>query len=192
MPFEYIDPSVPGPLRQGEILSDVWEHRAEYPPIRLDEGTDVNIQPISHPRLIVMSQDCDLVQDFEARRKLNELQQSEETEREVARLLPHILLCELYERDEIRSRFQSDLWRRVTQNQDERYHCLPAAPLANEKGRLSEFFLDFKKILCLPTDRLYEGLESTQIGRVAVVPPIYLHDLIHRFYSFHSRVALPE
>jgi hypothetical protein len=30
------------------------------------------------------------------------------------------------------------------------------------------------------------------VQRVAIMPPIYMHDLMHRFYGFLSRVGLPD
>ena len=57
---------------------------------------------------------------------------------------------------------------------------------------LPDLFLDFKKALALPTALLYQVAQEGTVERVAIVPPIYLHDLIHRFYNFLSRVAVPD
>jgi hypothetical protein len=54
-----------------------------------------------------------------------------------------------------------------------------------------EIYLDFKKALALPTRQVYEGLRVKGIPRLAVVPPIFLHDALHRFYGYLSRVAVP-
>lgn len=57
---------------------------------------------------------------------------------------------------------------------------------------LPELVLDFKKPLTLSTAMVYEGLRLRKVRRFGVVPPVYLHDLIQRFYGFLSRVALPD
>ena len=44
----------------------------------------------------------------------------------------------------------------------------------------------------MPTDRLYDGILAGNVERVALLPDYYIHHLIHRFYSFLSRVALPD
>ena len=79
------------------------------------------------------------------------------------------------------------------QNQDERYHHLgSSAVVGSPEKELPDFYLDFKKSLTLPTHWLYQGLESSLVARLAVMPPIYLQDLMHRFYSFLGRVGVPD
>ncbi|GAG14521.1 unnamed protein product, partial [marine sediment metagenome] len=58
-------------------------------------------------------------------------------------------------------------------------------------GELSDLYLDFQKAIALPCSGLYEALRQNGIKRVAVVPAIYVHDLMQRFYGFWSRVGLP-
>jgi hypothetical protein len=107
--------------------------------------------------------------------------------------MSHVLLCDLFSRDEIRPRFSGapDLWKRVEQNQDERYHHFDPSRVGEEPFGLNDVYLDFKKAFTLPMDRLYEGILSGSTERVAVVREFYIHDLIHRFYGFLSRVAVP-
>ena len=194
MPFEYLAPSTFSELRQGEIVSDVYELRPLHSPVEIPVELNIPLQTVYHPRLIVMTADCDLLQDYNARKNAAEAQQSANATWELPNVLPHILLCELYEQDEIREWITgSDIWRRIRQNQDERYHHLPAAPVGNLQGsELPDLYLDFKRILTLPTHLLYEALESSQAGRIAVLPPVYIQNLMHRFYSFLSRVAIPD
>ena len=146
--------------------------------------------------MIVLTADCDLLQDFKARFAGDKPQDQcppESFESHPASLLD-VLLCDVYEEAQIRGRIQgSDIWRRVKQNQDERYHCFASADVGDPtRRRLPDLYLDFKKALTLPTDSLYEGLRNKGVERVAVVPPIYLHDLMHRFYGFLSRVGVPD
>jgi hypothetical protein len=173
-----------GALRQGEILGGIHELRPLHPAVAVADGTDVEYQLHRHPIMIVMTAECDLVRDYEAR-----FDEPEELVPEVdhPRLLPHLLLCEVYEHSRIRGRVgATDLWKRAVQNQDERYHHLLAAPIW-----LSDLYMDFKKTLSLPTESLYAGIENGGIHRLAVVAPIYIHDLMHRFYGFLSRVGVP-
>src|SRR5258707_510070 len=68
----------PGRLWQGEILTNVpqWKLTPEGivasaaqagPPPEAPGPMAVELLPIDHPLVIVLSQDCDLVQDFKAR-----------------------------------------------------------------------------------------------------------------------------
>jgi len=195
VPLCYEDPPSSGALRQGEILGDLWEHR----PVRsggASRGSDGSeIQSLLHPRVIVMTADCDLEQDFTVRfdddRPGNYVDILERDYVNSA-LLPHALLCDVYEATEIRSRTPpgTEGWRRIQQNQNERYHHFGAADV-NQGGELPDLYLDFKKTFALPVEDVYAGLGG-KVVRLAVVPPVYLHDVIHRLYNFLSRVGLPD
>lgn len=196
MPLLYDAAPIAGALRQGEILGDIWIHRPLYPPVENTEGSSFEVHSDYHSLMVVMSPDCDLEQDFFVRfpdpHAQEQYQPVIEDESPPA-IIPHVLLGDLYEESEIKSRIPgSDVWRRIRQNQDERYHCLPAASIDNPlQSELPALYLDFKKSLSLPTRNLYDGLRVKKVQRIALIPPIYVHQLIHRFYGFLSRVGLP-
>ena len=121
-----------GPLRQGEILSGVKELRAVT--AVTDESTEVPIDVKTHPLALVLTQDCDLDLDFEARFG------AEDTP--THKLLPNVLFCELWLAKHLRGDhvLNSTVWRRVEQNNDERYHFLPRA--RSEDDALGEGFTD--------------------------------------------------
>ena len=192
MPLEYQTPPTSGHLRQGEILRDVFENRADCAATQ-PEINPVSVQPRVHPLTIVMSAQCDLLWDWEERSQPNAERIAEES---LPRLIPHVLLCDLFTEDEIRSShgMNSTLWTGVKKNQNERYHHLPAARIG-DSGQLGDLYIDFKKVYGIPTGNLYKALNSSsvrRVARVAVVPGPYVHDIIHRFYAFQSRVAVPD
>ena len=197
MPFAYDVPPNSGALTQGEILADIWVHHVVHPPISIPEGLDPEIHSKLYPLVLVMTAVCDLYQDFAARFPDDEARQlyspriADESD---PALISHVLLCEVYRRNEFRVPMKgSEPWRRIEQNQNERYHHLQGASVGDTcESELPDLYLDFKKTLGLAPQDLYEGLGRGQLARVAVVPPIYLHDLMHRFYGFLSRVGLPE
>lgn len=197
MPLQYAVTPISGALRQGEILGDIWIHRPLYPPIDNTEGSSFEVHSDYHPLMVIMSPDCDLEQDFKVRfpnPQDQEQYQSVTVDESLPAIIPQVLLCDLYEESEIRPRIPgSDVWKRVRQNQDERYHHFEAAPIGNPTQReFSALYLDFKKSLSLPTYSLYEGLRVKKVQRITLIPPVYIHQLLHRFYGFLSRVALPE
>jgi hypothetical protein len=191
VPFAYEAPPPSGALRQGEILGNVWEHRADSAAVRL-EADSVIYRSLQHPYMIAMTADCDLFQDHRIRFDTGD------SERQLGdthpRLLSQVLLCELFEEDEIRevNNLKSDLFRRIKQNQDERYHRLPSADIHNSGTKLPELFMDFHRTIGISPMAIYQGLIPGGILRVAVMPPIYVHDLMHRYFGFLSRVALPD
>lgn len=229
MPFVYSEPPTSGPLRQGEILADIWEHRPLPAPVEIpkDQQGNVPVQSIRHLLMIVMTAVCDLEWDYAIRfpkgtdsgesEAAIQSSASQSLEQEHPTLVPHVLLCEVYEEGTIRHRVPgTDVWKRISHNQDERYHqfhsafigeppvdVLPDQYLDSKKNLalpteslyvdvLPDLYLDFKKTLALPTESLYMGLRIGGVRRVAVVPPIHIHDLMHRFYGFLSRVGLPD
>jgi hypothetical protein len=140
--------------------------------------------------MIVLSQECDLITDWKFRQGIAEGAQIDEAEPAV---IPHLLLCDLYEESRIRGpKMTSEPWRRIRQNQDERYHHLEAGQIGGSAPGLPDLFIDCKKVFGLPISNVYAGIGVSQIKRVAVLPPFHLHDMIHRLFAFQSRVAVPE
>lgn len=188
MPLEYLPSPAEGELRQGEILGDVWKHETAAPATELSVTPDV--VSVHHPLVVVMVTDCDLLWDHQARERQQRGEAGADEERS---LLPDVLLCDLFLEQEIRARVPgSDVWRRVRQNQDERYHHIPAAPVPETSSELPDLYLDFKRTLSVPTTRLYEAIAAGSIGRKGLLPYPWVQHLTHRFYSFLARVGLPD
>jgi hypothetical protein len=194
--FKYDYPSSSRVLRQGEILADVYEYKPIDPVDCRATGTSIVVDPIVHPYVVIIAQDCDLLTDFNRR---------SEGDLDHQGILQHLLLCDMFKEDEIRSRIAPgrDIWNRIKGNQDERYHCLPAGSIGDEicedcgPGEvkaihaLPPLYLDFKRVLSIPTGNLYRALETGETRRLALLPAHYLYDLIHRLYSFLSRLGVP-
>ena len=149
-----------GALRQGEILSNLIQIRVKLDSIGKDIYEGENI---IHPFAIVVTQDCDLEQDFKA----------QHGDAGKHRLLPNILFCEVELADIMRygendsalpedKRARSSLihtkdWKVIAQNDDERYHFLQEvekqADLQNEG--LPELAVEFKRYFTVPKDEVY-------------------------------------
>jgi hypothetical protein len=173
----------------------VWEYVPLQPPAELTQEADVRVQAIRHDRMVVLTQDCDLLQDFNLRSAdgftLDDLADVADNPRSV----PSVALCDMF--DEIKSRIASGsaIFNAVKKNQNERYHTFAEAPVGSgeeELGVLPALYLDFRKTVALPTPFLYEAVRAAGVSRLAVVPPFHIHDLIHRFHGYHSRVAVEE
>lgn len=138
------------------------------------------------PFAIVISQDCDLMWDHEERQK---------PQPNIYKLLPNILLCEVLAATDLRgrNRLDSDIWKRVVQNKDERYHFLRSVDaLEDLVGQgLPDLAIDFKRYFTVPTDEVYAQLALDARRRTRLVSP-YLEHLCDRFAYFRQRVALPE
>jgi hypothetical protein len=181
-----------GPLRQAELLSSVSQVTVR--PTSLLAGRRLVTDVIQHDWAIIASQDCDLDWDFAAR--------FPDPARTVKnKELPNILLCETRRVPEGARlpEFDKDIWRRVSQNQDERYYLLPA--LSADRDRLGEgvdsLLVDFKRHFTISTPELYQrlALRHSNVERAerrAELESPHREDFCSRFVDFLSRVALPD
>ena len=203
MALRYENPPVAGPLVQGEILEN------------LVEGMAGGFPPVAGPRLVVvMNNVCDLQGDSEAREAEPDIgtvagaigaraeegdattDRVEEAE-EPHSIVPHLFMCDLIYPEKVKRRmgynekaFKKNL-ERIRNSNEARFHCLAPAGIEGG-GSLEELVIDFKKTFTVPTASIYEGIRARQITRRAIVPAIYLHDLIQRLHSYLSRVGLPD
>jgi hypothetical protein len=177
-------------LRQCEILADVTEVRIAID--SLSRGGDVEVEERVHPLAIIVTQDCDLSWDFKARTTADPM----EARRHANKLLPNVLLCELWLADQLRGAqsIASDLWRRVRSNMDERYHYLQGcdATLDAVGEGFPDLAIDFKRVFTIPPDELYLRISNGGILRRAHLAGPFMQDLSNRFGYYHLRVALPD
>ena len=181
-----------GAFRQGEILSDVIQIH-----IRVDtlnpEAEETPLEEKVHPQAIILTQDCDLDWDFTAREK------GEDGNRLQLKLVPNILLCELIPADTLRGQMKdagvggSDLWKRITQNRDERYHWFPSVSSQADRAAegLPAVVGDFKRVFTVPADELYARLRYG-VRRRSVLQTPFLQHFSARFGYYCLRVALPD
>lgn len=161
-----------------------------------DQG-GYNFEEILHPILIVVTQDCDLSQDFRSRHTdladFPDEAMREKFKDELKYQIEQIQLVVCQNEAEIRqgAGLNSSLFSAVKKNQNERFHRLGPASIANGGDEL-DLFVDFKRTFSLPTAFVYSQIFEDASRRLALPPEIYMLDLIHRYHSFHSRVALPE
>ena len=171
-------------LYQGEIVEGLIQVRQTLEtigangPLRLDE--------IAHPFAIVMTQDCDLEQDFCLRSGGHEGPSR----------LANILFCEAIATTDLKAKVPQgkDIWKRVIQNKDERYQCLESVPPNQDLlgAGIACLGCDFKRYFTVPPDEVYRRIELRQIRRRTRLVTPYAEHLLSRFCVFQSRVPLPE
>lgn len=177
-------PSQGGPLRQGEILSDLIETRMVS--VSKDQAPQVDL--VTHPFALILSQDCDLDLDFQARNS------PETVSHPSNKLLPSILFCEATTATDLRSHLSdSQIWKQITQNKNERYQYLRgvAAEVDALGTGTSDLGADFKRYFAISTEHVYLQLQGPAKRRSRLQSP-YLEHLSSRFAYYLSRVALPE
>ena len=183
----YIQSPGSGSLRQGEILQDVNEvtFKLEELPPNISTGMNVRIEIKRHPRTIILSPDCDLEWDYQAR-----IGESDPD----TKLMSHVLLCDLEdaatlrETGRVKNRREFD---RVRGNREERYHYLQASHTGSGY-QIEEFYVDFKRLFALPAEYVVHESEAGKITRLSVLKSPWIQHLTHRFTFFLGRIGLPD
>jgi hypothetical protein len=174
------DPS--GPLRQCEILCDI---RQVAPLPGASWSASPSVEIIRHPYAVVLSQGCDLTQDFDSRSSQNI---------DPNLTLPCVTLCEAALASDYRQRPKmGNIWKQLRQNDLTRYHflckILPSQD-AMDTG-IESLVLDFKRHFTLATADVYSQL-GLGAQRRSVLQCRYLEHLSTRFFCFQARVAIPQ
>jgi len=182
-PIIYVTSTAAGPLRHGEILSDVIERRRSFRSLNL---ATPEIEEIRHPYCVVATQDCDLEQDHTARNV---------TPIATDKLIPNVLFVQVVTITELigglpRGR---DILKRVLQNKDERYHVFESIAATQDALRqgLPALGADFKRYFTVPTDELYAQVGANARRRTRL-NSTYLEHFGQRFAAYLARVALPR
>lgn len=190
-------------LHQGELLSGLVRIRQSIDTVATQE---MRVDEITHPFVIVMTQDCDLAQDFDARAveaeaaaeatRLNDPDFKKRVDSARRLKIENVLVCEAMLTTDMKNNVPlgKDIWKRIIQNKDERYQCLEAVP-AEQDARgagLPSVGCDFKRFLTIPADELYKRVQADQTVRRSRLSTPYAEHLLHRFYNFQARIPLPE
>jgi hypothetical protein len=131
---------------------------------------------------IILTQDCDLLRDFEAARAGKRL------------VLSGVLIYPLDVAAQAKPQLQGVNWQPVTQNNNERFHYFPAVP--PEYDRLGEglpaLLMDFRRYFTITGPEIYRQCQAVDGAkrRCRLETPYREHLQIRAAFYF-QRVALP-
>jgi hypothetical protein len=182
--YQVYERSSDGPLRQGEVLSSLVQAHLNVQSLETQEPV---VDFRNHPYAIVITQDCDVIQDHTLRQA-----------NPASDITPNVLFCEVVSAEDLHSTVQnsglrSQDWRNLKQNKLERYQFLER--VLPEKDVLEiglpSLGIDFKRYFTIPTSEVYFRIRSGEAQRRCRLVDPYLQHLSARFFSYQSRVALP-
>jgi hypothetical protein len=182
----YIPSVLAGRLWQGEILQDIVQLKATLESIQNPNG-EIEILTVNHDFAVVMTQDCDLLKDFNRR------------EAEQAGTQPNVLFCDLYHAAVLKAKINEETpigrreWKLIAQNLNERFQYLQRMEPGDDLQAtgMPALAIDFRLYFTIPTDELYHRL-TQEIHRRARLNSPYIEHLAQRFFKFQARVALPS
>jgi hypothetical protein len=171
-------------LLQGDILRD-------YKITEINEDEDeLNVQEKLLDYAVVITQDCDLEQDYKNRHDTNSQDHD--------KYLQSILLCSAYPAEKLREgihlekfdlkmkRIDSKRWQQLNNNNLYRYHYLFSYP----DLQVPDLVIDFKHYFTVPIDILYK--KSLKRHYIATIAELLREDLSNRFSQYLSRIGLPD
>lgn len=163
---------------QGDIYRDIPYYRY------ISQDT---LEVFNFPYIVVLTQDCDLEQDFDNRTKTQREDQD--------KCINSILICPAYLLATFRAgthlqeanikmrRINSEQLSKIKSHQDTRYHYLHE----DKQYQVPELVIDFKHYHTIPRESLYEmkGQYLTTINE------IFREHLSQRFANYFGRIGLP-
>jgi hypothetical protein len=175
-------------ISQGDIYRNI-----DFTEYVAEKGGQLEISRITFPLVVVLSQDCDLEQDFRFRYGRSKSQIKTQD-----KLLLSVLVAPFYNAEHVYlGEHLSELGIQMQQikkdkspgellqkNQNPRYHYVPFPddiPVVNS-------VIDFKHYFSVNIEYLKKEKKHNFICRI---PPLYREDLSHRFASFLSRIGIP-
>lgn len=174
---------------QGDILRDVtvvtWAAEKETA-----DGKILAIDERLLPYAILLTQDCDLEQDY--------VNRTDKDSTNNDKYLQSLLLCPAYQAEQLRRGehlkdlgltmlpINTDRWRLVQSNSVYRYHYLPEYL----DFQIPSLVIDFKHYLTIPHHILY-GLDRTK-SYLGTASELFRENLSARFSQYLSRIGLPE
>lgn len=175
-----------GRVVQGDILKDVIFIEWDLGDLDPD---DYKYEPKELPYIIILSQDCDLLSDYNNRQDIN-------AEKHDA-YLQSILVCPAYLATELRAgthlhdfdlvmeRKNSEKYGSIRNNTDPRYHYLCGDPGL----QIPELIVDFKHYYTLPRSYVYNLYNRDKY--VASLNELFRESICQRFSFYLSRIGLP-
>lgn len=191
MPDAFYTPSRDGPLRQGEILTGLRRVAPEPGSAFGELKADI----IEHRFAVILSQDCDLDQDFSARYQPKDGENEQQLLERERKKLSCVLFCDAIPIDELKGRINDKrVFDFANKNKNERFQFLRAVEPeedARGEGIAGGLGLDFKRYFSLDVEDVYAQAAKLGNRRGVLLTP-YAEHLSVRFFQYQLRIALAK
>ncbi len=184
-------------IYQGEFIKNV-----EYIEDFNEKDGNIEVSVIEFPLVVVLTQECDSVQDY--RNRIADIERRKETGGKEGVLrnpyLLSIMVAPVYLLQDITSgkhlehlgiecrQLSSGDLRKIKQNADARYHYMKVEVLA---GQYVEYIIDFKQYFTVSVDKVLEHKQKKENIQF-VLGDLFKESLSQRFSNYLSRIGLPE
>lgn len=160
-----------------------------------DEGNLIEVSKIIFPQVIVLTQACDLQQDFNARQKIKDASNPNHD-----KFLISVIVAPIYNFEEFRQGTHLDqlgltmdpkgrriksMCKNIIKNENKRYHYLNFS----DEVELVESVIDFKHYFTVTVEYLNSVYNSNY---VCSIDSLYRELISQRFANFLARIGLPD
>jgi hypothetical protein len=182
-------------LWQGEILSELSQAKLALESLSATSSNQpasetapaVRVEYEEHPLVVVLSQDCDVEQDYKRRNTGSPF-------------LWNIWLADVFEAESLHVKLHaeentsSNEWRKIKENHTPRFQFLNAVSADQDALGigLPALAVDFRLYFSIRTDELYERLRLKLTKKRCRLQTPYAEHLAHRFHSYQSRIPLAK
>lgn len=188
---------------QGDIFKNITiinDIKLEYDPEGNLEKAAINEG--LYPYAIILTQECDLEQDYLNRKILYEDQRApiaKVAEIKHDKYIPMVLLVPAYLAEKLKDgdhlieefkqrmeRYRGTSWDKILNNENKRYHFLKT----NADLNIPNLIIDFKHYFTLSRDVFYEKYLNTSY--LASITILFREELSIRFSNYISRIGIPD
>ncbi len=174
---------------QGDIYNDVNLIQDITYTLTIEGEKEYIVNEIRYNYAVVMSQECDLEQDYK-----NRIENKEDHDK----YIPMILMAPAYLAESLRNgdhlqgygqkmqRINSREWEKLKKNDNKRYHYLKADINMN----VPELVIDFKHFFTIYRDYFYSEIMNG--AYLASLTILHREELSQRFCNFLSRIGIPD
>lgn len=177
-------------INQCDIFRDV-----EFIEYVKEDASSIEVSKIIFPQVIVLTQACDLQQDYNARKRWNETKEGNQD-----KFLISVIVAPIYNFEDFRQgnhleqlglsmepkgRRNKSLCENIIKNENKRYHYLNFA----EDVELVESVIDFKHYFTVTVSYLNSIYKEKY---VCSVDSLYRELILQRFSNFLARIGLPD
>lgn len=173
-------------IHQGDLLEQI-----EYKFLTF-KNDEMIIDRFTFPYAVVLSQECDLEQDYEARKNIPDKNGKCNQDK----YLNSLLICPAYLAAEFRGgihlnklgykmeEWTTDQWKIIKSNHNDRFHFLDE----DTENGLPNLIIDFKHFYTLTRDEIYQVFP---INYKISLKELFRERLSQRFVNYLSRIGLP-
>lgn len=173
----------PQRICQGDLLSNLSISISSY------SAEELKVVDITFPFVVVLSQDCDLMQYFDVKNRTKK-------DGVFNQYLSNVLIAPCYYKNDFKSgenlsflninqtSRSSDQMKLINQEREPRYHYIEA----DGELKIPELYIDFKVYYTVQPDDLFSSYKECYI---ATINALFRERITQRYTNYISRIGLP-